>query len=60
MLYEYVLENGTWKLYWGGRIGQDANTPRCQQREVGPPVLVVQAEAAVASRREEPALTLQA
>ncbi len=59
MLYEYILENGVWKLYWGGKVGQDAGTPACKQREVAASVVAPQVETA-APRREEPQLTLQA
>lgn len=59
MLYEYVLINGVWKLYWGGRIGQVAGTPACKQQEVAAPVVTPQREQAPA-QREEPILTLQA
>jgi hypothetical protein len=26
MQYEYIKENGVWKLYWGGYFGQDTES----------------------------------
>jgi hypothetical protein len=26
MQYEFVQENGVWKLYWGGSFGQETET----------------------------------
>jgi hypothetical protein len=53
LLYEYVLENGVWKLYWGGKAvhetAKPAETPR-----------VVMTPRVEAARREEPALVIQA
>lgn len=55
MLYEYVLENGVWKLYWGGKA-MHVVAP-VQKAEDKPRVLAPRAEVA---RRDEPVLVIQA
>ena len=55
MLYEYVLENGVWKLYWGGKAMYEVAATR--KVEDKPRVVAPRVEVA---RRDEPVLVIQA
>jgi hypothetical protein len=56
MLYEYVLENGVWKLYWGGKAVHETATPTAPAEK--PRVVVT--PRTEGARREEPVLVIQA